>query len=180
MEVTAGGMRDRTKLEQACALAIQGWACVDVTQEDVDDDDSGHVEVGNHLVGTHIAQCIPTGYVTLGYKDVVRHAKGILDGTPTVALGDYGGGIELTAIDYNCNFTFDDAVDEECNAGDEEEFNGPLMEQARLALFGYERDGGDIQGPIDGRARLVGTFSGPGPEQYGKVTMKEMREALGA
>ena len=156
--------RDRAKLEQACALAIQGWACVEVTQENIDDDDSGHVEVGDHLVGTHIAQCIPTAYVTLGYNDVVRHAKGIVDGTPTVALGDYGGGIELSSIDYNCSFTFDDAVEEECTAGDEDWFNGELMKRARLAISAYEQDGGNIHGPIGGPGPITGSFSGPRPE----------------
>lgn len=165
--------RDRKVLERACALVLQGWACVEVTEDDVDEDESGDVEVGAHLVGTHIAQCIPTAQAALGYNDVVRHGKGIVDGTPTVRPGDYAGGVELWMVDHTFGFNFDNAVEEECTAGDEDDFNGPVMERAQLAVFGYERDGGNIHGPIGGHGPVYGNLSQV--MRARNVTMEEMR-----
>ena len=85
-------------LVRAMAMVNDAYACVELTEENIEDSwDYTYEEdrLPKSCAGTYISCVIPTMYVKLGYLDMVRHAKGIIFETPTLAPGDYAGGVEV-------------------------------------------------------------------------------------
>ena len=158
-------------LNEAVALAIDGYACVNVTEDDAElylEDNEEHMDFEGDedrkewiksMVGPTVTSCgVPTAHVNLGFRDIVNNAKGIIDGVPTLECHDYAGEPEVAYVIEFGGHSFDNAVDE-LRKEDREGFLKKFV-RSEEAIRLYVEDGGDIAAPPGSRQPAYGNLSG--------------------
>ena len=163
---------DEHTMGKAMALVMDGYGCIEVDVDAIRSLNEVRTEedrIPEAFAGRYVGQCVGTALVHLGYTDVVRHAKGIVEGVATLAPGDYGGAVDVGdavdghAVDGCTGDLVEMVYDEWAGCIGEEDAAQRVNEAAAVAKryvahHGIEVwRGGAAQAP---QGRIRGTFSG--------------------